>query len=83
MASLTRGARDAFLGVDVAEAEVTKLGVQDEVAVGEDGAADAGADGQQQDGAGNTVAGAETDLGQAGRIGVVEADARADPSLPR
>ena len=62
---------------------MTELGVGHQRAVDEEGAADAGADGQQQDRAAHAFAGAVGDLRQAGRIGVVDdqhvaPDGRAD-----
>src|ERR1019366_5445350 len=52
--------------------EVPEFGIRDESTVDEQSAADAGSQGEQQNGSGHTACGAVLELGDAGRIGVVD-----------
>jgi hypothetical protein len=64
--------RRPLLRVVAVQLEVAQLGVGDQAAVDEQGAADARAEGQQDDGALAAAAGAEGHLGHARRVRVVQ-----------
>ncbi|AGF72650.1 acyl-CoA synthetase [Corynebacterium halotolerans YIM 70093 = DSM 44683] len=75
--AVLRGRRGQPLRLLAVDNEVSELGVREQPALGEEGGADAGAEGEEDD---RTLGGgglAEGDLGQAGRVRVVE-----DTDLP-